>query len=328
MVVMTATDISSWRFSCAFSSPVHPAGSAPPSFPSSSARAIRSSDSPARTSSAAALAAAGAEVHARLTRRPRRVALRGRTVRRRHPPRVQARHRLLGRLRQRRRAPTVAPSRAFGEALAGIRPSVRHRVRERWASHWDGSRPRRTGATSIPNAVRRARSAARPMRHSSLSLASRGVRVKRAAPPADRSRRGRQRLRRHAGRHRPRQGRVGVRRRRRQPLARRAPQRRGAPLPPRTRGRARRLGRCTRWPTRAFRSATSPKSIGRHLDIPVSQHRAGGRVRALRLAWQAFSPSTAPASSAITQRLLGWRPTGPGLIEDLDKGHYFDGANA
>jgi hypothetical protein len=36
-------------FSCAYSSPARPAGSAPPSSPSSSARAIRSSGSPART---------------------------------------------------------------------------------------------------------------------------------------------------------------------------------------------------------------------------------------------------------------------------------------
>jgi nucleoside-diphosphate-sugar epimerase len=29
------------------------------------------------------------------------------------------------------------------------------------------------------------------------------------------------------------------------------------------------------------------------------------------------------ASSALTCDLLGWRPVQPGLIEDLDKGHYF-----
>ena len=31
----------------------------------------------------------------------------------------------------------------------------------------------------------------------------------------------------------------------------------------------------------------------------------------------------APASSALTRELLGWQPVHPGLIDDLDKGHYF-----
>jgi hypothetical protein len=30
-----------------------------------------------------------------------------------------------------------------------------------------------------------------------------------------------------------------------------------------------------------------------------------------------------PATAAITKELLGWQPTGPTLIEDLDEGHYF-----
>ncbi|QKV78911.1 SDR family oxidoreductase [Amycolatopsis sp. Hca4] len=29
-----------------------------------------------------------------------------------------------------------------------------------------------------------------------------------------------------------------------------------------------------------------------------------------------------PASSTLTQESLGWRPTGPGLLEDLEKGYY------
>ncbi|MGV8917181.1 MAG: hypothetical protein ACOH2R_05185 [Pseudomonas sp.] len=30
-----------------------------------------------------------------------------------------------------------------------------------------------------------------------------------------------------------------------------------------------------------------------------------------------------PASNAITRQALGWDPVQPGLIEDLDNGHYF-----
>jgi hypothetical protein len=30
-----------------------------------------------------------------------------------------------------------------------------------------------------------------------------------------------------------------------------------------------------------------------------------------------------PASAALTRELLDWQPTEPGLIDDLDKGHYF-----
>jgi nucleoside-diphosphate-sugar epimerase len=62
--------------------------------------------------------------------------------------------------------------------------------------------------------------------------------------------------------------------------------------------------------------------IGRHLDIPVVSiaPAAAGE----HFGWLGgFLAVDSPASSAITQELLGWHPTGPGLIEDLDKGHYF-----
>ncbi|HTW98032.1 MAG TPA: hypothetical protein VMD59_04605, partial [Acidimicrobiales bacterium] len=35
-----------------------------------------------------------------------------------------------------------------------------------------------------------------------------------------------------------------------------------------------------------------------------------------------------PATAATTRSLLGWEPTGPGLIEDLDEGHYFEQSGA
>jgi hypothetical protein len=30
-----------------------------------------------------------------------------------------------------------------------------------------------------------------------------------------------------------------------------------------------------------------------------------------------------PASNAITRQALGWEPVQPGLLENLDNGHYF-----
>jgi hypothetical protein len=34
-------------------------------------------------------------------------------------------------------------------------------------------------------------------------------------------------------------------------------------------------------------------------------------------------PRDLPASSARTQQLLGWQPAHPGLLADLEQGHYF-----
>jgi nucleoside-diphosphate-sugar epimerase len=62
--------------------------------------------------------------------------------------------------------------------------------------------------------------------------------------------------------------------------------------------------------------------IGRHLDVPV-------RSLSLEEAVAHFGPlghfvgMDSPADAAISRELLGWEPTGPGLLEDLDMGHYF-----
>jgi nucleoside-diphosphate-sugar epimerase len=62
--------------------------------------------------------------------------------------------------------------------------------------------------------------------------------------------------------------------------------------------------------------------IGRHLNVPVvsiAPERA-----AAHFDWMAaFWAVDAPASSALTQARLGWSPTHPGLLEDLEQGHYF-----
>ena len=61
------------------------------------------------------------------------------------------------------------------------------------------------------------------------------------------------------------------------------------------------------------------EAIGRHLNLPAKSLPAaeyeGMLVHLLG--------TDMPASSTITQELLGWKPTHPGLIEDIEQGHYF-----
>jgi nucleoside-diphosphate-sugar epimerase len=65
--------------------------------------------------------------------------------------------------------------------------------------------------------------------------------------------------------------------------------------------------------------------IGRHLDLPVGS--IAPEDAAGHFGWiGAFFGVDAPASSALTQQRLGWRPTEIGLIEDLERGHYFERA--
>lgn len=67
--------------------------------------------------------------------------------------------------------------------------------------------------------------------------------------------------------------------------------------------------------------------IGRHLDLPV-------RSLAPEQANEHFGflgPLVLldnPTSNQQTRGLLGWQPTHPGLIDDLDQGHYFEDAVA
>ena len=61
------------------------------------------------------------------------------------------------------------------------------------------------------------------------------------------------------------------------------------------------------------------EAIGRHLNLPARSLPAdefGGMLVPLL-------STDMPASSTITQELLGWQPTHPGLIEDIEQGHYF-----
>ena len=58
--------------------------------------------------------------------------------------------------------------------------------------------------------------------------------------------------------------------------------------------------------------------ISRHLNVPTASVPAGD----LGFLGQVLSIDQ-PASATLTRELLGWRPVQPGLIEDMDKGHYF-----
>ena len=63
--------------------------------------------------------------------------------------------------------------------------------------------------------------------------------------------------------------------------------------------------------------------IGRHLNVPVV--RKSREEAADHFSWIApFFGIDAPASSAQTQEQLGWRPVQPGLLADLNAGHYFE----
>ena len=67
--------------------------------------------------------------------------------------------------------------------------------------------------------------------------------------------------------------------------------------------------------------------IGRHLNLPVvsrSTEEASDHFGFLGR----FAAMDVPSSSTLTRQELGWRPTQPGLITDLDGGRYFEKAAA
>ena len=61
--------------------------------------------------------------------------------------------------------------------------------------------------------------------------------------------------------------------------------------------------------------------IGRHLNVPVVSipNEEASHFGFLSL----FASLDNPTSNALTRKVLDWRPEGPGLVEDLDAGHYF-----
>jgi nucleoside-diphosphate-sugar epimerase len=71
---------------------------------------------------------------------------------------------------------------------------------------------------------------------------------------------------------------------------------------------------------------TIAKVIGRHLDLPVTSVAPEAAMD--HFGWIGlFFGRDASASSDLTRELLGWEPVQPGLVDDLQEGHYFDPAH-
>ncbi len=62
--------------------------------------------------------------------------------------------------------------------------------------------------------------------------------------------------------------------------------------------------------------------IGRHLELPVASIAPEDAAEHFGFLG-GFLGADSPASSELTRELLGWEPTYPGLIADLDEGSYF-----
>lgn len=63
--------------------------------------------------------------------------------------------------------------------------------------------------------------------------------------------------------------------------------------------------------------------IGRRLGVPVVSKSVDEAVHDLGFIGHALAMD-GPSSSALTQARLGWHPTQPGLLQDLENGRYFD----
>lgn len=63
--------------------------------------------------------------------------------------------------------------------------------------------------------------------------------------------------------------------------------------------------------------------IGRHLDLPVVSIPAAQAPEHFGFLG-AFIGADSPASSALTRAQFRWQPAQPGLIDDLEQGHYFE----
>jgi nucleoside-diphosphate-sugar epimerase len=73
----------------------------------------------------------------------------------------------------------------------------------------------------------------------------------------------------------------------------------------------------------AITARTIAETLGKKLGLPVTS--VASDAAAAHFGWLSpFFSRDQPASSALTQQRMGWKPTHPGLLEDLEQGHYTD----
>ena len=65
------------------------------------------------------------------------------------------------------------------------------------------------------------------------------------------------------------------------------------------------------------------RAIGRRLQVPAVSLTPDEARRHFAGFLAAFVPLDNPASSALTRQRTGWKPTHPGLVPDIEEGHYF-----
>ena len=64
------------------------------------------------------------------------------------------------------------------------------------------------------------------------------------------------------------------------------------------------------------------EALGRHLGVPTASMAPNEAVDHFGPLGH-FVALDSPATAVITRELLGWQPTGPSLLEDLDQDHYY-----
>ena len=274
-----------------YSSPARPATSVPPSFPSCSGPAIRSSVSPARTARPRRSTAAGAEVRRGELDDLDGLSAGGRRSRRRDPPRLQARGDALRGLPRRGRAPTWPRSRRSARRWQGSEQAVRGHL-----GHADAGASRASRAAPAPSRTCWRRGPRVDAENAvgrdwpSAGCAPRSCACRRWCTARSITR-----LRPDPDRHRPREGRRRLRRRRRRTAGRRCT-RSTRPAHTGSRwSRPRRDRGCTRSPTRACRSGRSPRPS-----------RSSWACRA-----QASRPRTRPSTSRSSAASCRWTTPPP-----------------